>query len=271
MGWRMWFGPKSCKPTSLMDIGQQADWIRPMLPVKEPERRRRSKAITAELTKSAVQCVAALAPPIVLEIGAHEASFSRCVKSLLPGSRTVAFEPNPVVFDKYCRTATDGGVEYLPLCISDRTGRAQFIMPHTKDGAPKLSMGSLLIDTEARRLSKLEVETTTIDSLLGGQASQPNAIWIDVEGAVGVVLDGATHTLRSCLLLYAEVETRQRWKEQSMDEEIIGRLGDAGFVPVLRDMQRPWQYNCLFIRKEMLANPAIIRACEGYFGRVNAL
>jgi FkbM family methyltransferase len=223
------------------------------------------KRISDDLSKAVQKLVAHLAPETVLEIGAHEASFSRRMKSALPRSRIVAFEANPVVFDTYKSRVLGTGVDYQFKCIADENRSYKFSVPGTDRAHP--TMGSVLRYTKSDAFATYDVDGVRLDDFLG-PVTTPNAMWIDVEGAIGSVLAGAASSLTHCVLLFAELEAIERWEGQMLDVEVIALLASHGLVPVLRDIQRhKWQHNILFIREKSLSDPVVQKVCLDFIDR----
>ncbi|MEH3144329.1 MAG: FkbM family methyltransferase [Methylobacterium frigidaeris] len=214
------------------------------------------------LGETVSQLVTLLRPEIVLEIGAHEAKFSRSMKSQLPQSRVVAFEANPTVYKKFEHDVVGHGVEFLFQCVADDNRTYEFSVPGTDRAHP--TMGSVLKYTQKDVFATYQVPGVRLDTFLNG-AKSSNAMWIDVEGAVGSVLAGASDTLDNCVLLFAELEARERWEGQMLDSDVIRTLLARGLVPVLRDIQRhKWQHNVLFLREKSLLQPKIRDICFNY-------
>lgn len=200
-----------------------------------------------------MELVSTLAPPIIAEIGAHEASFSSKMKRRLPETQVIAFEANPEVYDRKKAQVTRAHVDYRNQCISDINGSVKIRVP-ISNSRTKNTMGSLLADTRARRFKSFQIGSTTADDAIGPVG---NALWIDVEGAVSKVLSGATRALSCCQALYVEVEKTQRWAGQSLDTDVANTLLDAGLVAVARDIQREWQYNIIYVRQEILEKASV--------------
>ena len=201
-----------------------------------------------------------LAPRTILEVGAHEATFSCKLKKRLPSARVIAFEANPDVHAKYQDEVRAQGVEYISQCISDVSETVRFSMPiHPKHGAAT-GMGSVMTDTGYEEFKTYDVPAVPLDDFLGAEADLTSVIWVDVEGALGKVMGGAQRTLASCAALYGEIETKQRWAGQATDQEIVPVLLSHGLVPLLRDVQRHWQYNILCIR-DALIDGNVSRKC----------
>ena len=81
-------------------------------------------------------------------------------------------------------------------------------------------------------------------------------MWVDVEGACGLVLPGARDLLAKTAVLMIEVEEQQFWgAEHWLREQVVSYLFDLGLVPVARDFEYRYQYNIVFVRAELLAGP----------------
>jgi len=89
-----------------------------------------------------------------------------------------------------------------------------------------------------------------------------NAVaWIDVEGGQKNVLEGADSFLSKASAIYVEVESKQVWDGQSVDDDIARLLKEYQFVPVLRDNLALFQYNEIYVKEgaeiHALVNPII--------------
>jgi FkbM family methyltransferase len=252
-------------PASADDLGAfilegQADLLLAALDKQPDKAAAQRKAVGNRLANWFYQLTVSLQPDLVIEVGAHAADYSKASKQALPGSRVVAFEAHPEVHAKFAGEAAAAGVEFMPLCVADRDGMATFKVPMKATPTAlkeRRLTGSLLTDVDADRVSQYEVRSVRLDDYLGNAARLSNTLWIDVEGAIGPVLDGADVTLKHCLALLVEVESSPRWMGQITDREVAGRLASYGLTPVLRDIQRnrggaEWQYNVAYIRSDLL-------------------
>ena len=61
---------------------------------------------------------------------------------------------------------------------------------------------------------------------------------------------------------------RSRWPGQATDRSVIQRLAGLGLLPVARDIQRPWQYNAVFVRRELIHDARVVRFRQLYFARL---
>lgn len=88
----------------------------------------------------------------------------------------------------------------------------------------------------------------TVDSLCREHFAdqQTVALWIDVEGMALDVLTGARQMLDAgrCVALKVEVETDSLWLDQ--------HLAERGYRPVLCDFEYDYQFNAVYVRKELV-------------------
>lgn len=220
------------------------------------------KRQVAALADTFQNIVIALSPPLCVEIGAHEASFSMAVKDACPKTEVVAFEANKDVHVQHAGTLAARGVDYRHACVSDRTGEAHFMVPVARNRSVT-KMGSLLREESGRESVAQTVPAITFDDWIGDRAG-PMVVWIDVEGAITQVLASAGVALSRCVCLFVELETVARWDGQGLDKHVIATLAAHGLRPVLRDAQRDWQYNALFLHEEMLSNGEVLRLVDHY-------
>src|SRR5674476_201404 len=114
-------------------------------------------------------------------------------------------------------------------------------------------------DTEYEDLT---VEGVTLDGFFGIDAQEPVCLWIDVEGASGHVLRGATALLRRTELVLIEVEEKLMWEGQWRSIDVIEFFLDAGFVPLTRDAEYNQQYNIIFVREDVYERPDVLWSHE---------
>lgn len=201
-------------------------------------------------------------PSLFVEAGAFEAQASRRVREEVRNCRAVAFEANPHTHAYFDSTIDfeAAGVEYLNLALSDTEGEATFHV-QVPDGAWIRSRVDGSNSVTERRLDihskpftgateDVTVPATTIDLHLGGGSGHV-AMWIDVEGASGPVLQGAAKTLARTSVLKIEVEELEWWTGQWLALDVFEFLLSSGLVPVARDLQGPHQYNVVCVRNDI--------------------
>lgn len=230
--------------------------------------REQRAGVTALLEQALDDVVGIVAPGLFVEIGAFDAAFSRRMKARYADVRCVALEANPRVFDRFQDEVSATGVDYLHFAASAGCGNITFFIPKTIQGCdrPHISrMGSLnMISAENSTMAEVTVPSIALDDLLALAHADRICMWIDVEGAMDNVLDGAPRTLEHTALIYCEIEERQIWQDQLLATEVLARLERAGFVMVARDFQALFQFNALLIHTGTTVADSVLARIEVY-------
>jgi FkbM family methyltransferase len=209
-------------------------------------------------------------PGVIAEIGAFEASFAKKMHATYKDSRIFAFEANPRVFERFANEFCAEGISYIHVAVGASTGTATIHIPDqiANSAMPFVNrMASLkVVGLRDSKTTPVEVPIDTLDNLLEAEKlTRRCALWIDVEGAVDQVLDGAAKTLAKTDLLICELESSQVWENQILGKDIRNRLEDLGFSIVSRDCQKWFQYNAIFVNKKTLeSNSKILECVEAY-------
>ncbi len=191
-------------------------------------------------------------PTVVLEIGAHEASFSRWAAASLSSASVQAFEANPHVYEKYADELSGTGVDYRHLAVGPVNGEVQLNVPRAVRGIERPltnRMASLGVHTQAGDTLQVSVPAVRLDDHLSLGPEDVVVAWIDVEGANEPVLNSAGSVLDRLAGIFIEVESETTWEGQWLDTDVARFLRGHGFLPVARDVirGRPHQYNVVFV------------------------
>lgn len=223
--------------------------------------------ITAKLEETFDKLIGVCLPDFFVEVGAFEASFSRRMANLYPQSKVIAFEANPRVFNKFSSSFLETRVDYRFNAVSDSIGEVSIHIPEIVAGNEmpyENRMASLNeIDIDNSKTKVEFVPSVTLDSIISDEFYHA-AIWIDVEGAADKILDGARKTLSRTSLILCELENRSVWKDGANCNTIIKELKKEGFTPVLRDCQREFQFNVIFIRNSLLNIDSVALRIDEY-------
>jgi FkbM family methyltransferase len=217
---------------------------------------RSQRELVTDLLVSALDdIIEIMSPDMFVEVGAFDAAFSRQMKKRYPLMPCLALEANPRVFEQFGAQVQATGVDYMHLAAAVESGTITFFIPEVIGGhvRPHVSrMGSLNeIGAQNSTMTEVTVPAVAIDDLLAPRPGNRLCMWMDVEGAMDKVLDGAARTLERTAIIYCEIEDRAMWKEQMLASEVLARLSKAGFTVAARDFQTPMQFNALLIRSEI--------------------
>ena len=207
-------------------------------------------------------------PQIFCDIGANKGEAGRRAKDRLPSMKVFSFEANPEIFKMYQDINIDKGISWNNLAISNSNDSISLYIPRVLERALKgenlkntrieeakdTGKSSLLQRDEKAEYDVVDVQSVRLDDFLSQNASDDGKVvlWIDVEGAASLVLEGAADTLARCDLLIIETEGFSFWKSQFLVDEIIAILQKQGFEAVLRDREfQDAQFNIIFARETL--------------------
>lgn len=130
-----------------------------------------------------------------VDVGAHVGYFSLLMaKAVGMDGRVIAIEPAPPVY-AFLKANVERNhfpnVTLVNKALSATAGTATLFIDAQNLGNPTLSKDNI---SSSARAGAVDVRTTTLDAVVGGRPV--HFIKLDVQGAEGLVLEGATHTLR---------------------------------------------------------------------------
>ena len=219
-----------------------------------------------------------LKPDLCLEIGAHEASFSRLMRANYPAMPfIVACEANPKVYT-HMKSTIDFSKEkivFLNKAVANIDGEVSFTILDENEG---LSGRSSLLDRDYStedtvQTEKIVVEAVRGDTLVSKFTAQRVALWVDVEGAQHIVLEGLRNSLSEHAItsIFIELEDRRFWDEQNLEHEILDLLLDYGYIPLLCDEEYYNQHNVILIHQDSLTEDFFVLMRHAYSRAVEAV
>lgn len=210
------------------------------------------------------------APTLSVEAGAYRADASRRVRADHPDCRTVAFEANTYNFRAVSQEHdfAAAGIEYLNLAVTEEPGEVTFHLRSSAGGEDLRQVtgnSSLLKRLDpTTTYEPMTVPAVSLDSFFADvdPATTRSVLWIDVEGASGPLLRGASTFLRSCDVVMIEVEEKAMWEEQWLSLDVLSFLIGRDFVPLARDIEYENQFNLVLASAEFARRPEVLMALE---------
>lgn len=186
----------------------------------------------------------------IIECGAHDAATSKRFSSR-EGTRALALEANPFVYEKYREEFVNSRIDYRSTGVSSSRTTLEMNIPKHHSNETSLE-GSLHKRKDFESYRTVEIQVDKLDNIArdfikGGLT----CLWIDVEGLGGQVLAGASELLQhtNTRLIYIEVQEDQAYYEEELSSnEIALRLADYDFIPVARDYPIANLYNLLLVK-----------------------
>jgi FkbM family methyltransferase len=200
-------------------------------------------------TKYAFHLLAAfLRPEVVLDIGSMDGADSKRFARILPQAQIVAFEGNPYNYRAMCADK-DLNNEYIRLencLVSDKPGESRFFVQRPTGGNSDFNRGTsstLQRSLDGARSEEVALEAVRVDGFLNNEypSASKVAAWVDVEGHSYGVLKGMESAADRIKLIHVEVETKEVWPGQKLEDEVLALAADMGFVALARargDVQR---------------------------------
>lgn len=228
----------------------------------------------ADLERFFFRVAGVVQPELFIEAGARNAVSSIRARRHIADARIVAFEANPLNFNRHAGNPKfkTSKVEYLHQALSDSDGEITFNIQIVKGQESADGQGSILRRNESAEGSKpAKVAATRLDTFFEPKSFSSACIWMDVEGATKEVLLGAEKILPAVKALYVEVEDKQVWDSQWLSGDVSAYLFEHGLVPVARDYQSRYQYNILFLSAESLNDARIRFVLSEHISRVGSM
>jgi FkbM family methyltransferase len=163
-------------------------------------------------------------PDISIEIGAHDADFSKEMKSF--GVDIFAFEASPYVYNRFKNDMEE--INYINKAVSDKNENIKFEIQMDVD--PSIAgNNSIKNRNEKKDYSYIEIESVSVDEYFKDINFSNGALWIDVEGASREVLFGAKERLKDFASIYIELEKRDFWKDAWQRDQVVEYLEQNDF------------------------------------------
>jgi FkbM family methyltransferase len=203
-----------------------------------------------------------LRPQVVLDIGSMDAGHSHFFRDVAPASRIIAIEANPYNYADVVRSgnAVKWNVEWEYCAISDTDGVADFNVlqfdRESQEPAWERGGSSLLFRIHGNPYETIRVPSKRLDTFLAerGLLHHGKAIWMDIEGAVELMLAGARESLTTTHCIHVELEGDEMFSGQTLGPDIVSQFEKLGFVPILSsdDDGTAHQYDVVFVAKTIL-------------------
>ena len=219
---------------------------------------------------------------LVFDIGSRDGKQAILFKDILPRARVVAFEANPLNYQKMARNSLlKGRITTLPWAVGDTDGKATFHIAdadyEAKETAENnLGISSLLVHPGVKSSQSVEVQTVRLDTVLREpeyRQHQVIALWIDAESAEYFILDGMRAIADRVKIIHVETaKTPMRIGQRTYDE-VAHLLASLGFTEVGSSIgeQDTWG-DVVFVQKGLVAQvrPAQLKALVNKKIRINA-
>jgi FkbM family methyltransferase len=171
--------------------------------------------------------------PTIVEIGADSGTDTSRLSKLFPGGRILSFEPDPRNVPRVSsRISGLDNVELTAKAVSNFNGKAVFHLSAGKSGGGQGSSSlrepnlTTTVFPEIEFPESIEVECLRLDDYCVERGiSKIDFLWMDVQGAEDMVIDGGAETFRDRVrFLYTEYSNLEMYKGQVDLDGLMARL-----------------------------------------------
>lgn len=212
--------------------------------------------------------------PITIEIGAHEATFSKNVKSINPLTKCYAFEANPYVYKKYQSQLKAAGIDYRNIAISNSDSQVSLKIPVSRS-SNNINKDNPIASIHKRDQPGFEYESVFVNSAKINSIFKHNpkrkALWIDVEGAQYEVLESIGDLWPTIDFIYIEIESRNVWRSNFNKNDIYEILKQKGYYEIMQDNLASGQYNTVFAKLDAVDNGKLFKTINDFTHEIEAL
>lgn len=175
----------------------------------------------------------------VLDLGSRDGVEALGISYAYPDAKVYCFECNPHTLGE-CHGNTLGNlnIEVVEKAVLDFTGRTKFnvVGPDNSDYNPGASSVFEFGDEKESQnyvTTEMEVECVRLDEWLkDNSVPKVDLVWMDLQGAELLAMEGMGDYLNDVKLVQTEVELREYYKNQPLMEDVEKWFRDRGFTKV---------------------------------------
>lgn len=208
----------------------------------------------------------------ILEIGARDGVETMALHHFFPEATIYTFECNPATVPLW-RKNTEGVANIINIekAVSDSNGTISFfpIDPEkTKSdwvdgnpGASSLLKASGQYPVEQYAQKEITVPTTTLATFLAEKnILHVDLVWMDIQGAELMALQGLEDRISDISIIHTEVEFFPIYEGQPLAIDIKRYMNSRGFFLAYFTNFGPYAGDAVFINKKLVADKPIFKA-----------
>jgi FkbM family methyltransferase len=203
----------------------------------------------------------------VFELGARDCRETLRFENVLPEAQIYTFECNPDTLP-LCRANIAGhrNIHLIEKAVANFEGETEFhqIDPQKtvtswQDGNPGASSllqatGKYPLEQYAQRPVPVQV-TTLASEMKNFNIDHIDLLWIDIQGAELMALEGLDHRIRDISLIHVEVSFFEIYQNQPFFMEVKKYLNEKGFLLAGFTAFGEYSGDAIFVNRQILANP----------------
>jgi FkbM family methyltransferase len=198
----------------------------------------------------------------IWDIGSRDGNDSIEIVKNFPSAKVFAFEPNPQTYPMVKKNSdeSEGVIQSFNVALSNIDGPITFFQIDTEKtestwsdgnpGASSIFQTSGKYPIEQYVQNSILVESRRGDSLIeSGVCEVPNLIWMDVQGAEQLVLEGFGAKLKEIDFIYIELSLNEIYTGQALAREVTKYLTKHFYWHSNLNIGK-WQFDAIFVNKK---------------------
>jgi FkbM family methyltransferase len=194
-------------------------------------------------------------PSTILDFGSHDLRDSLILADAFPDAKIYAFEANPELYeDCVLRNIHPDRISVSRNAISNKNEQIKFYLTPGNIGASSMLKPIDWVPwTSDNRTIEILADAVRLDSWLPNQnILAVDLVWMDVQGAELLCLEGMGEYLHTTKMIQSEVGVQAYYEGHTLYPEIDAFLLSNGFLQLFR--QNDWSYedNVVYVNTRYL-------------------
>lgn len=207
----------------------------------------------------------------IIEVGARDCQESVQFSDLLPDATVFAFECNPHTIN-LCKQNIENhpNIKLIEKAVSDKNGKITFYPIDVKrtittwsdgnPGASSLFKASGKYPVEQYVQKEIEVESITLKKFLDDEEiNSIDVLWMDIQGAELIALQGCEQRINDIKLIHLEVEFFEIYSNQPLFNEINSFFKKKGFIFIMFTALGQYAGDAIYLNKSVLRKSEVLR------------
>jgi len=203
----------------------------------------------------------------IVELGARDCGVTRALSALFPQAHVHSFECNPDTLP-VCRlaAATMPNVTFVEKAVGDTDGEVAFFpidpdrtVTEWSDGNPgasSLFRASGKYPVESYVQNEIRVSSTTLETYMRTNTIESiDLLWMDIQGAELMALQGMRDRIREVQAIITEVEFLEIYSGQPLFDDLLAYLHSHGFRLRALTSATGYSADALFLNTRYITSP----------------
>jgi FkbM family methyltransferase len=169
----------------------------------------------------------------ILDLGSRDGHQSVEFRTWFPEARIIAFEANPNQISYMREITKQHNIEIVDKAVGNYNGNTKFFISNANIGASSLLKTNDHFRSKEWHQYEINVEMIRVDDWCKkNNVNEIDILWIDVQGAEKIVIEGLGDYLLNVKAICTEVEIEHMYHDSVLKDELDSILENYGFINV---------------------------------------